>query len=181
MSNAAIYYNDAGTWRCAATGVHYKDGSTWRTATNVYYNDGGTWREVHRVYQQGDTISDSVSGEAGNAQFSWNNSGQLILADHTGVIATRNWLWPAGTAPTVGEYYIRHTLLSGTTPTSANPTVNGTTVALLSSGTTRFIANAAAAPGTVTSTVLTEIATGSTFDSTTIVSAATFVITVTRS
>jgi hypothetical protein len=176
MSNAIVYVNDGGTWRPVVSGVSINDGGTWRVAQNVYYNDGGTWREVSRVYQKQMDPSDTRAGVAATAMITWNNSGQMIESDSTGTVETNNWLFPAGTAPTLAEYYIRHTLVSGTSP-NVNPSFGNS--GALSSGTNRFVQLSQSSIGTLTCVVKTEIAVDSGF--TEMVSVVTNTYTATRS
>lgn len=43
---AALYLNDAGTWR-QIQNVYVNDAGTWRTIQKVFVNDAGTWRQVY--------------------------------------------------------------------------------------------------------------------------------------
>lgn len=43
---AALYLNDAGTWRQIQS-VYVNDAGTWRTIQKIWVNDSGTWRQVY--------------------------------------------------------------------------------------------------------------------------------------
>ena len=151
---AALYLNDAGTWRQIQS-VYINDAGTWRTIQKVWVNDAGTWRQVYvRRPPESGSITVAASGNelgASTSNFGFGVYGSISgwpgslggnrLSDNTAIVTitedvishlTRVRMQQLGNAQLANSYFSSltcngHTILtSDATVTYSSPTTTWT-------------------------------------------------------
>lgn len=116
-----IYYQDGANLRHISD-VYYQDGASLRTITEVWYQDGGVLRKVwnkntalvylENLFQEGTTIPPGTA----SASVRIKSSGTVQGRANTNPYNTKFvWLLVGSS----GDYEVRATLLSGTTPSGS--------------------------------------------------------------
>lgn len=133
---AALYLNDAGTWRQIQK-VHVNDAGTWRQVQKVYVNDAGTWRQVYsfRAPESGSLGSTGSGNEVGASTVNFGNGIHGTISGWPGSLGS-NRLTDEVAIITIAEDVIAHTTIVRLQPVSgtlaqdyfSSLTANGNTI-----------------------------------------------------